>query len=115
MSNPLNEIYVSYPGLIIKILFFILYPLVLSFIWYKKFEGKIIPILVGAAGFFVSVVILQKSIIYFLNYLFENVTIINNIISLISPGLFEETARYVCFYILLKTNPINRNKKTSVS
>ena len=54
MSNSLNEIYVSYPGLIIKILFFILYPLVLSFIWCKKFEGKIIPILVGAAGFFVS-------------------------------------------------------------
>ena len=40
---------------------------------------------------------------------------INNIINLISPGLFEATARYLCFYILLKTNPINRDKKTSVS
>ena len=113
MSEPTKEIFVSYPGLIIAILFYIMYPLSLSFIWYNKFEGKIKHILVGAAGFFVSVLILERIILSILRYIFPN-KIFVYIISLISPGLFEETARYVCFIILLK-NPINRDKITSIS
>jgi uncharacterized membrane protein YhfC len=113
MSEPTKEIFVSYPGLIIAILFYIMYPLSLSFIWYNKFEGKIKHILVGAAGFFVSVLILERIILSILRYIFPN-KIFVLIISLISPGLFEETARYVCFIILFK-NPINRDKKTSIS
>ena len=113
MSEPTKEIFVSYPGLIIAILFYIIYPLSLSFIWYNKFEGKIKHILVGAAGFSVSVLLLESIILYFLKYIFPN-KIFVFIISLISPGLFEETARYVCFFILLK-NPINKDKKTSIS
>jgi uncharacterized membrane protein YhfC len=86
----------------------------LSFIWYKKFEGKIKDILVGFAGFFVSVLILERNILYLLYSLLEKNDIIKLIIAIISPGLFEETARYIYFYALLK-NPINRDKKSSIS
>ena len=115
MRDAEKDIYVSYPGLIIENLFFILYPLALSFIWYQKFGGKIPPILIGLAGFFCGVVILESVILYFLFLIFQKITAIIIIISLISPGLFEETARYVCFYFLLKNSPIYRDKKTSVS
>ena len=115
MRDAAKDIYVSYPGLIIEHLFFILYPLALSLIWYKKFGGKIIPILVGLAGFFCGVVIIENIVLSILILLLQSVPVIITILSLISPGLFEETSRYICFYILSRYFPIYRDKKTSVS
>ena len=112
---PKEDIYISYPGLIIENLFFILYPLALSLIWYKQFGGKITPILIGLLGFFCGVVILENTILSILVLLFQNISPIIIILSLISPGIFEETSRYVCFYFLLRNSPIYRDKKTSVS
>jgi len=57
MNETSQEITINSPGIIIASLLEILLPFILSFTWIKYFYGKITCILIGIAGFIVSVFI----------------------------------------------------------
>ena len=107
----MSEITVNNPALILASGFEILLPFILSFIWIKKYNGKISSILIGVLGFIGSVSI-ESLFLAFITKIIEKTSFIVMIIGLLSPGLFEETGRYVCLNYLLKKNKL---KNISVS
>lgn len=113
MSEPTKEINVSGPGMIIASLIETLLPVGLSYFWIKCFNGKFFCILIGIAGFVASVVI-ESLILFILSKITGNDSVFYYIISVISPGIFEETGRYFCFKYLLSKEE-NKNRTTSVS
>jgi len=109
MNETSKEITISVPGTIIAFLFEILLPVILSIIWMKYFYNKISCILVGIAGFVASVFI-EKYIFLLLIFLIAGYGVFYYIILGLSPGLFEETGRYICFKILLSNQGYNKKE-----
>ena len=98
MNETSQVITVSVPGTIIASLFEISLPVILSFIWMKYFYNKIACILVGIAGFIASVFI--ESLFLLSIKSIAGIGVLYYIIIGLSPGLFEETGRYICLKIL---------------
>jgi len=112
MNETSQEITINSPGIIIASLFEILLPFILSFIWIKYFYDKIICILIGIAGFIVSVLI--ESVFLKIIEWFSGRLILFYIIAGLSPGIFEETGRYICLkYLSSKEQYQQRNISVS--
>ena len=112
MSESSQEININIPGLIVSSLIEIFFPLVLSFIWIKYFYGKLTCILMGFAGF-VSSVGCEAIFISLISKIFHDNFLFYIIVG-ISPGIFEETGRYICLKYLLGKNK-NQHNNISVS
>ena len=110
-NNTSKEITISVPGTIIQSIFEISFPFFLFFMWVKYFKGKIYTSLIGMAGFICSI-ISESIFVYLIRLIFSEKLIIFYIILGISPGLFEETGRYVCLRFFLSKE---KNKNVSVS
>ena len=106
-----KEITVSTGGLIIGFLFTTLYPVILALIWIKFFNGKIKITLIGIGGFMSAIILEALFLRLIVGSIFGD-SIPYYIIAGICPGLFEETARYLFFFALLKKE---KNKNISVS
>jgi uncharacterized membrane protein YhfC len=112
MNETSQEITINSPGIILSSLFEILLPFILSFIWIKYFYGKITCILIGIAGFIASVFI--ESLFLQLITWIAGQGILFYIIAGLSPGIFEETGRYICLkYLLSKEQYQQRNISVS--
>ena len=107
----MSEITVNAPGIVLASGFEILLPFILSYIWIKNYNGTITSILMGIVGFIGSVAI-ETLFLTLVTQGIEKTSIIVIIIGLISPGLFEETGRYICLNYLLKKDKL---KNISVS
>ena len=112
MTEKPEEITVNFPGTIISSIIEILIPFILSFIWIKYFYGKITCILIGIAGFIVSVFI--EGIFLQIIIWATGRGIFYYIIAGLSPGIFEETGRYISFkYLLSKEHYQHKNISVS--
>ena len=98
MNETSQEITVNSPGVIMSSLFEILLPIILSLFWIKYFYGKITCILIGIAGFIVSVFI--EGLFLKLIQWIAGTGVFFYIIAGLSPGIFEETGRYICLKYL---------------
>jgi uncharacterized membrane protein YhfC len=79
-------------------------PVVLFIIFYKKYNAKIIPTIMGIAGFILFVLLLERSIhsIVFAKFILREKPLIYIIYGIFMAGIFEETARFISFKILKK-------------
>jgi uncharacterized membrane protein YhfC len=79
-------------------------PIVLFIIFYKKYTAKIIPMIMGIAGFILFVLILERAIhsIVFAKFTLREKPLIYIIYGIFMAGIFEETARFISFKILKK-------------
>jgi uncharacterized membrane protein YhfC len=79
-------------------------PIFLSIILLKKYNAKIIPMIMGIAGFVLFVLILERSIhsIIFGKFALREKPLIYIIYGIFMAGFFEETARFISFKILTK-------------
>ena len=111
MSESSHEITISTSGMIISSFFEIFFPFILSFIWIRSFYGKLTCILMGIAGFLVSVTC-ETIFISLMSAIFGNKFIFYIILG-ISPGIFEETGRYFCLKYLLSKNKEQNNISVS--
>lgn len=100
------------PGLIIGLIIVVSLPILLSIFWILKFKGKIYHILIGA-GTFTLALSIEQCILSVLKEISDKETYLI-ILSCLSPGIFEETARFVFFYILVNIIK-NLSKRTSIS
>ena len=112
MTETPEEITVNFPGTIISSIIEILIPFILSFIWIKYFNGKIFCRLIGVAGFIASVAI-EGAFLQLIAWMAGR-GIIFYIIAGLSPGIFEETGRYISFKYLLSKEQYQQ-KNISVS
>ena len=107
MVESAEEITVSTPGIILASFIEILFPLVSSFIWIKNFNGKLSHILIGVSGFIFSVGI-ESVVLTIVSKIVEKESNFFYTVAAISPGLFEETGKYICIkYIYSKENTKN--------
>jgi uncharacterized membrane protein YhfC len=112
MSETSEEITVNFPGIIIASIIEIVIPFILSFIWIKYFYGKIFCILIGVAGFIASVA-MEGAFLQLIAWI-SGRGIIFYVIAGFSPGIFEETGRYICFkYLLSKEHYQHKNISVS--
>ncbi|MDR2784215.1 MAG: YhfC family intramembrane metalloprotease [Treponema sp.] len=79
-------------------------PIVLFIILYKKYNAKIIPMIMGIAGFILFALIFERSIhsIVFKKFTLKEKPLIYIIYGIFMAGIFEETARFISFKILKK-------------
>ena len=112
MTEIPQEINISFPGIIISSFLEILLPFILSFIWIKYFYGKFFCILIGIVGFIASVAI--ESVFLQIIAWIAGRGIFFYIIAGLSPGLFEETGRYICLKYLLSKEQYQQ-KSISIS
>lgn len=106
-----STIYVNTPAIIFGFLLDISYIFIYSYINIKKYNGKINTIFIGIGGFFGSVFI-EGLIISLLTKVFGEKSYIITGLSLLFPGIFEETGRLLCFkYFLSK----EKEKVTAIS
>lgn len=93
----------------IEALLGIILPFTAAFLWYKKKKGSIIPMLIGAATFFLAVVVLEgifhalflvviTPVADFINSNFYIYVIYGSFMA----GIFEETGRFVAFKLMKK-------------
>ena len=101
MAEAPKEIIVDTPGAIFAIIFETMLPIILSIIWIKKYGGKTSYILTGVVGFIGSVGIESIFILFFVK-IFGKESNIFYLIAGISPGLFEETGKYLLIKYLFK-------------
>lgn len=96
-------------GLTVQGALMMLIPVVLLVLWMKKTREKILPVIVGAAAWFVFAIILKLAPAYFLIQADNPVSRAVNsspwllyAVAGILAGVFEETARYLSFKFVLK-------------
>lgn len=79
-------------------------PIVLFIIFYKKYSAKIIPMIIGIAGFILFALVLERSIhsIVLEKFALRGKPLIYIIYGIFMAGVFEETARFISFKILKK-------------
>jgi uncharacterized membrane protein YhfC len=79
-------------------------PIVLFVIFYKKFNAKILPMIIGIAGFVLFVLVLERSVhlIVFEKFALAEKPLIYILYGIFMAGIFEETARFVSFQITKK-------------
>ena len=106
-------------GLIMQGALMIILPVVLLIIWKVKTHEKILPVIVGAATWFLFAILLKLAPAYFLLYADNPVakTISGNvwltfILAGVLAGVFEETGRFVAYKTVLKNYG---NRRTSLS
>ena len=107
-------------GLITQGLLMILIPVILFLLWKKKTREKIlVPVLVGAATWFVFAILLKLAPAYFLlqadtplaKAISGNVWLTYLVAGLLA-GIFEETGRFLAFRFVLKNR---RGRRTAIS
>ena len=108
MAESSKDITVSGPGIICATLFETLLPFVLAFIWISKFNGRICYIFIGIGGFIGSVLI-ESIFISLISKQFEKDSFILTLITGISPGLFEETGKYLLIKYIYSQEKIKNN------
>jgi uncharacterized membrane protein YhfC len=79
-------------------------PIVLFIVFYKKYNAKVVPMIIGIAGFVLFALILERSIhlIVFGKFALREKPLIYIIYGIFMAGIFEETARFISFNILKK-------------
>ncbi|MDR2374805.1 MAG: YhfC family intramembrane metalloprotease [Treponema sp.] len=79
-------------------------PVFLFIVVYKKYNGKFIPMIIGASAFIIFVLILESSIhsVFLGIFKIQNIPVAYIIYGALMAGLFEETARFLSFTILKK-------------
>ena len=79
-------------------------PIGLFIILYKKYNAKIISMIMGIIGFVLSVLVLERSIhtVVFGRFVLKEKPLIYIIYGIFMAGIFEETARFVSFKIIKK-------------
>jgi len=77
-------------------------PIFLFIVFYKKYNAKFIPMILGIVGFIVFALILESSIhlIVFGKFALKEKPLIYIIYGIFMAGVFEETARFISFNIL---------------
>ena len=111
MTETFKDISINEPGIILASSFEILLPFILSIIWIKYFKATKFPIVIGLLGFVCSVVI-ESFFALLVTKIFGKESLMINFISILSPGIFEETGRYIFFnYLLWK----NKDKNICIS
>ena len=106
-----QEIYINYPGVIFALLLETSFIFLFSYINIKYYKGKLKCIIIGIVGF-ICAVILEGITVSIISKISGNESFIFYILIMLFPGLFEETARYICLkYIFNK----NTNKIISIS
>lgn len=98
-----ESIYINYPALTLAFLLDISFIFIYSFINIKYYKGKIFTILIGVAGFVGSVLLEGITITIISKILGKDSPVIIGL-SLLFPGLFEETGRYICLKYLYKND-----------
>ena len=107
-EEPTVNVKVSVPGLIFASIFGTSLPIVATFVWIKKYKGKCCYKIIGAVGFLCSVLI-KKIFLYFVGKIYgeESNTFIT--ITAISPGLFEETTKYLLIRYIYRKDKLKKN------
>ncbi|MDR1247959.1 MAG: YhfC family intramembrane metalloprotease [Treponema sp.] len=79
-------------------------PIVLFIIFYKKYKAKIIPMIIGIAGFILFALVLERSIHLMVlgKFALREKPLIYIIYGIFMAGVFEETARFISFNLLKK-------------
>ena len=103
MTETFKEITVNKSGIILATTFEILLPFVLSFLWIKNFKGALSCILIGVLGFMSSVG-LESIFGLLVTKIYGKTSQVIYFLSILSPGIFEETGRYIFLNYLLKKN-----------
>ena len=106
-----DSIYINNPAIIFAFLIEASFIFIYSFINIKYYNGKLSTILIGIGGFFCSV-FLEGVIISLIASIFGNDSSLLIFLSLLFPGLFEETGRYICFKYFIKND---KDKIESIS
>ena len=111
MAESPKDITISISGVIFASLFETMLPFVLAFFWIKKFNGKTSHILIGVGGF-ISSVLIESVFLFLISAIFGKETFMFYLFAGISPGLFEETGKYLFIkYIFSK----DKQKNNAVS
>ena len=73
---------------------------------FKKYNAKFLPMIFGAAAFFIFALVLEQLIhsVVFKNFALKEKPLIYIIYGTLMAGIFEETARFISFNILKKKN-----------
>ena len=108
MEESSRNITVSTPGIIFATFFETLLPFVLAFIWIRKNNGKIYYILIGIGGF-ISSVLIESIFISLITKKFGKDSSFLTLITVISPGLFEETGKYLMIKYIYSKEKIKNN------
>ena len=108
MVESSKDITVSVPSVLFSTIFVTLLPIVLGFIWIRKYNGRICYILIGVGGFIGSVAI-ESIFLLLMTKIFGKDSIIFNIIGGISPGLFEETGKYLLIKYIYSKEKLKNN------
>ena len=103
MTDTFKEITVNKSGIILATTFEVLLPFVLSFLWIKNFKGALSCILIGVLGFMSSVG-LESIFGLLVTKIYGKTSQVIYFLSILSPGIFEETGRYIFLNYLLKKN-----------
>jgi len=79
-------------------------PIFLFVVFYKKYNIKILPVILGIAGFIIFALILERSVhlIVFSKFALKEKPLIFIVYGIFMAGIFEETARFISFNILKK-------------
>jgi uncharacterized membrane protein YhfC len=79
-------------------------PVVLFIVLYKKYNAKVIPMIMGIAGFILFALILERSIhsIVLGKFTLREKPLTYIIYGIFMAGIFEETARFISFKIIKK-------------
>ena len=107
-------------GMIVQGLLMMLLPVILMIVWKKKTHEKIlVPVLVGAATWFLFAILLKLAPAYFLlqadNALAKTISgnvWLTYLVAGLLAGIFEETGRFLAFKFVLKNR---RGRRTAVS
>ena len=106
-----ESIKINIPSIIFASLFEISFLFIFSYYNIKYYLGKKYIIFIGCAGFFCSVFI-EGVILSLFAKIFSDSAYIITPLSLLFPGLFEETGRYLCYKFFLANET---NKLTAIS
>ena len=79
-------------------------PVFLFIFFYKKYNAKFTPMLFGIAGFIVFALVLESAVHYIVlgKFALMEKKAVYIVYAIFMAGVFEETARFICFKILKK-------------
>ena len=101
----------SFVGLIVIIIMQIAIPAIVAKVWYAKTKCSQKPLKLGIIGYLCSFAI-QKLLMLIVHIFAEEKGITSNVFATALPGIFEEIARYICFYFFIFKK--SKKKNTSV-
>ena len=101
----------SFLGLIIIIIMQLAIPTIVARVWYAKTKCSQKPLRLGIIGYLCSFII-QKFLIFIVKLFANSKGITAYAFETALPGIFEEIARYICFYFFIFKK--SKKKNTSV-